>query len=265
MPEIPDRPSLEQYKKQAKDLLRACARRDPAALERMQRHPRFRNLNPGQLPAQLHTIILADAQIVLAREHGFPSWPRFAAHLETLRILRSLEIPSSQEAIRDPVSLFIEVAVVPRYGWHASGALEHTQLILARYPHVATASIYTAAVLADEPAVRAFLARDPKLASVPGGPHQWDALTYLAFSRYLRLDPSRSEAFVSTARLLLEAGASANTGLMETTDDDPPHEFLESVLYAAAGLAKHPGLTRLLLEHGADPNDNEPPKPTTTA
>jgi len=257
MPEIPGRPSLEQYKKQAKNLLRASVQRDPAALERMHRHPRFRNLNPGQLPGQLPRLTLADAQLVLAREHGFPSWPKFAAHLDTLRIIRSLEVPSSQNEIRDPVSLFIEVAVVPRHGWHASGALEHAQLILGRYPHVTTANIYTAAVLADEPAVRNFLARDPKLATVPGGPHQWDALTYLAFSRYLRLDPSRSEAFVSTARLLLEAGASANTGWMETTDDDPPHEFLESVLYAAAGLARHPGLTRLLLEYGADPNDNE--------
>jgi len=163
----------------------------------------------------------------------------------------------SVEELRDPVNTFMEVAVVPRQGWHASGSLEHAQLILARYPEVATANIYTAAVLADEPTLRAFLARDPRLATATGGPHQWDALTYLAFSRYLRLDPSRSDAFVSTARVLLDAGASANTGWMETTDDDPPREFLESVLYAAAGLARHAGLTQLLLERGADPNDEE--------
>ncbi|MGC2636460.1 MAG: ankyrin repeat domain-containing protein, partial [Acidobacteriaceae bacterium] len=90
-----------------------------------------------------------------------------------------------------------------------------------------------------------------------GGPHQWDPLTYLCFSRYLRLDPSRSEAFVACARLLLDAGANPNTGWMETLDEDPPRQFLESVLYAAAGLARHPGLTQLLLERGADPNDEE--------
>jgi hypothetical protein len=244
--QIPGRPSLEQYKKQAKELARACAQRLPAALERIrQHHPRLRN------QPELPTIALADAQLVLAREHGFPSWPKFAAHLETLRIIRSVE------EIRDPVNTFIEVAVVPRPGWHASGTLEHAQLILARYPRVATANIYTAAILADEPNLRAFLSRDPSLATAPGGPHQWDALTYLAFSRYLRLDSSRSEAFVSAARLLLDAGASANTGWMETTDDDPPHAFLETVLYAAAGLARHPGLTRLLVDYGADPNDDE--------
>ena len=33
----------------------------------------------------------------------------------------------------------------------------------------------------------------------------------------------------------------------------------ESVLYAAAGVAFHAGLTRLLLERGANPNDGETP------
>jgi Ankyrin repeats (many copies) len=250
MSEIPDRPSLEQYKKQAKELLRACADRNPAALERIHRHPRFRNLRPDQIPAQLPTLVLADAQLVLAREHGFPTWPKFAAQLETLRIIRSVE------EIQDPINTFIEVAVVPRHGWHASGTLEHAQLILARYPHVATANVCTAAVLADESTLRAFLAQDRNLATALGGPHQWDALTYLAFSRYLRLDKSRSEAFISTARALLDAGASANTGWTEYIDD-PPRPVLESAIYAAAGLAQHPGLTRLLLERGADPNDEE--------
>jgi ankyrin repeat protein len=250
--QIPDRPSLEQYKKQAKDLLRSCQDRHPAALERIHRLPRFRNLAPAQLPDQLPTLILADAQLVLAREHGFPSWPQFATELEKLRIIRSVE------EIQDPVATFIEVASVPRHGWHGSGSLEHAQLILARYPHVATASIYAAAILADETTVRAFLARDPQLASASGGPHQWDALTYLCFSRYLRLDKNRSDDFVRTARALLAAGANANTGWTEYIDD-PPRPVPETVIYAAAGIAKDPGLTRLLLDYGADPNDEETP------
>jgi len=253
MPDIPARPSLEQYRKQAKDLLRSANARNLDALDRIRRHPRFRKLSDDQIS----DVALADAQLVVAREHGFPSWPKFAAHFETLETLRALEDLSTPAGLRDPVSLFIEFASVPRHGWHASGTLDQANLILSRYPQVATASIYTAAVLADESALPAFLARDPALATAPGGPHNWDPLTYLCFSRYLRLDPSRSDAFVACARALLEAGASANTGWMETTDDDPPREFLESALYAAAGLAKHPGLARLLLEFGADPNDEE--------
>lgn len=253
MSNLPAHPSLQQYKKQAKELLRAVGARNVDALDRIRRHPQFRKLSDDQIPA----IALADAQLVLAREHDFPSWPRFAAQLETLQTLRSLEDPSTPAGLRDPVSLFIEFASVPRHGWHASGTLDQANLILTRYPQVATASIYTAAVLADEPALRGFLARDPALATAPGGPHNWDPLTWLCFSRYLRLDPSRSDAFVACARLLLDHGADPNTGWMETLDDDPPRQTKESVIYAAAGLAQHPGLTRLLLDRGADPNDEE--------
>jgi len=258
MAELPARPSLEQYKKQAKELLRAVEARNSDALDALRRwHPRFRKLTPEQISDQLPAVALADAQLVLARAHAFPSWPKFAAHLETLQTLRTLEDPSTPASLRDPESLFLEFAAVERHGWHGSGSLQQANLILSRYPRVATASVYTAAVLADEPALRAFLAGDPALATARGGPYSWDPLTYLCFSRYLRLDPSRSDAFVACGRLLLDAGASANTGWMETLDEDPPREFLESVLYAAAGLAKHPGLTHLLLERGADPNDEE--------
>jgi ankyrin repeat protein len=254
MPELPARPSLEQYKKQAKELVHAVEARNLHALDLIRRwHPRFRNAADDQVA----TITLTDAQLALARAHAFPSWPKFAAHLETLQMLRALEDLSSNTQLADPTGLFLQFASVERHGWHGSGSLQQAELIRTRYPEVAASSIYAAAVLGDETSVRGFLARDPALATAPGGPFEWDALTYLCFSRYLRLDTSRGDAFVSTARVLLDAGAPANTGWMETTDDDPPREFLESVLYAAAGIARHPDLTRLLLEHGADPNDEE--------
>jgi hypothetical protein len=141
---------------------------------------------------------------------------------------------------------------------HSSRMPAHlAEMILARYPRVATSSIYTAAILADEVTVRAFLARDLSNATAKGGPLGWDALTHLCFSRYLRLDRARSDAFVSTARALLDAGASPNTGWVEMIDHPNPRPVLESVIYGAAGIAQHPGLTRLLLERGADPNDEE--------
>ena len=246
---LPNHPSVEQYKKQAKELLRAAKAGEPAAMARMRKHhPRLHALAPDQPQA----VTLTDAQWVIAREHGYESWPAFSKHIETLSIIRSVQ------DLADPLNTFIDVACVDRHGWHGSGALEHADLILARYPHVATGSIYSAAVLGDEASVRAWLKRDPSLATATGGPHQWDALTYLCFSRYLRIDKMRSEAFVSTARILLEAGASANTGWIEHIDD-PPRPIHESVIYGAAGLAQNPGLTKLLLHHGADPNDEETP------
>src|ERR1041385_6021825 len=108
----------------------------------------------------------------------------------------------------DPVAAFILAACVPRTASHGSGTLDQVERILAEHPHVARSSIHTASILADEDAVRAFLANDSGSATSVGGPHGWDALSHLCFSRYLRLDPSRSDAFVRTARALLDAGAS---------------------------------------------------------
>jgi ankyrin repeat protein len=154
----------------------------------------------------------------------------------------------------EPFAGFVEAACVPLDSGHASGTLERAQAILSAHPDLANRNVHAAAILGDEPAVRRFLALDAGSATAKGGPRGWDALTHLCFSRYLRLDRTRSDGFVRTAQSLLDAGASANTGFY--SDDHQPPEF-ESVLYGAAGVAHHPGVTRVLLEHGADPNDGE--------
>ena len=237
---LPADPNLEQYKKQAKDLIRDCRAGLPEAMARLHQHHPERENAPLALTA---------AQLVLAREHGFTSWQQFAAQIERLRIERVVA------SVTDPVAAFLVAACVPRNG-HNSGTTEEAEAVLARYPQVAHANIYTAAVLADETAVGSFLAADPKLATSVGGPYRWDALTHLCFSRYLRLDRARSDAFVRTARALLDGGASANTGFDDRWDNKP---IFETAIYGAAGAAHHPGVTRLLLERGADPNDDETP------
>jgi hypothetical protein len=67
-PRLPDRPSLEQLRKRAKQLLKQLRNGDPLANERL------RNYKPG-----VSDPILADAQFVIAREHGFESWPRLVS------------------------------------------------------------------------------------------------------------------------------------------------------------------------------------------
>lgn len=127
--------------------------------------------------------------------------------------------------------------------------------ILAAHPDIATADIHTAAILGDAGTVQRFLRLDPRNVVAKGGPRRWDALTHLCFSRWLRLDPARSEGFVGAATALLDAGASANTGFFEMQHSPKPAH--ESVLYGAAGIAHHADLTRLLVERGADPNEEE--------
>ncbi len=42
-------------------------------------------------------------------------------------------------------------------------------------------------------------------------------------------------------------------------DHPNPRPVVEAAIYGAAGIAQHAELTRLLLERGADPNDEETP------
>jgi ankyrin repeat protein len=254
--EVPSRPKLEQYKKQAKDLVkvfkvfRARKSGDPEAIERVKKHhPRFAKLPDSEIPSA--RFALADAQLVIAREHGFESWPKFAKYIEAQARERSVA------SLENPLAAFIEAACVPRDSGHASGTLEQAEAILAAHPGIATSDIHAAAILGDDAGVRRFLALDPQNATVKGGPRGWDALTHLCFSRYLRLDRPRSDGLVRAAKALLDAGASANTGWME--QDHRPNPEWESALYGAAGVAHHAELTRLLLERGADPNDEETP------
>ncbi len=78
---LPPRPSLAQYHKQAKDLLHSARAGDLKAVERMSHCPRVRDHGGAGGHAEY---ALADAQFVIAREHGFGSWPPFASHVEGL-------------------------------------------------------------------------------------------------------------------------------------------------------------------------------------
>jgi hypothetical protein len=71
---LPERPSLENLRKQAKELLRDYRGGVPAAVERV------RNVCPRS-----EAIALADAQFVLAREYGFESWPKVVHHVASLQ------------------------------------------------------------------------------------------------------------------------------------------------------------------------------------
>jgi hypothetical protein len=69
---LPDNPSLEQLKRQAKDLLESLHQGDPRALQWFSRCFQV-------TPENRDTYKLTQAQLVLAREHGFPSWQQLSA------------------------------------------------------------------------------------------------------------------------------------------------------------------------------------------
>jgi len=94
---LPPHPHLDYYKKLAKDLVKACG--DPDALHawatrfardhvrRVERHIRSVNINK-----------LADAQFLIARAHGFASWPKFAKHVHDLQHAASPDSKFEQAA-----------------------------------------------------------------------------------------------------------------------------------------------------------------------
>lgn len=69
---LPSRPSLEQLRRQARDLLRALRSGDSDAQRLLAQHL------PQADPQQA---ILAQALLMIAREHGFASWPQLKAHV----------------------------------------------------------------------------------------------------------------------------------------------------------------------------------------
>jgi hypothetical protein len=114
--ELPARPDLEQLKHQAKDLLKSHKSRDGAAIERIRRsHPRW--LNAPAIEVASANLRLSDAQVVIAREYGFESWPKLKAAVESMLLDQS-----------DPLELL-------RRAFHEDNASLLGKL-LARHPEI---------------------------------------------------------------------------------------------------------------------------------
>jgi ankyrin repeat protein len=76
---LPQRPNLEQLRKQAKDLLEHYRAGDAAAIAEVQQFEPKPNPNPTPFA-------LSDAQRVLARAYGYESWPRLKAFVDGVNV-----------------------------------------------------------------------------------------------------------------------------------------------------------------------------------
>jgi ankyrin repeat protein len=76
---LPERPDLDQLKRQAKELLARFAARESSAVAEVRQYYRS---------APFDTFALHDAQLVLARAYGFDSWPKLKARVDGVTIGR---------------------------------------------------------------------------------------------------------------------------------------------------------------------------------
>lgn len=267
---LPNNPSLEQLRNLAKTLQRLAREGDPGALDFLREfHPRFSGSQASD--AELARATRADMQLALARSYhmpgdpgvGFPSWRKLRDHIERAnRLTRNPHHQPVRQKITGDDALvdeFLRLACLT-YGTDDPAGIERARGLLAEQPELATATIHTAAAVGDVEAAREILAANPSEARREGGPHGWEPLLYLAYSR---IDSTAAgHSTLEVARLLLDAGADPNAGyLWEGTcaftaltgvfgggeggqRTQPPHEYEME-------------LARLLLEAGADPNDDQ--------
>lgn len=78
---LPEKPNLNQLKKQAKDLLHAFRAAKPEAIADVRAHY-------GAVPGGTDAFQLSDAQLVTARVYGFASWPKLKAFVDGVTISR---------------------------------------------------------------------------------------------------------------------------------------------------------------------------------
>jgi ankyrin repeat protein len=227
--QLPARPDLEQLKRQAKELLQGARSHDADALARFRALPGFSPLDDERLaraPLALH-----DAQSVIARELGFPSWKALREHVEYV----TLEAGVAADA-------FVEAAT--------DGRSDRAEGLLQSHPRIARANLHTALVLGDGEAVESALTRDPNLATAAGGPRGWEPLLYVCHTSLAQRSPERAEGVVRIARRLLALGADPNLRYPWVH-----HGVRRAVLWGATRVTRVLPLAEVLLEAGADPSD----------
>ena len=174
----------------------------------------------------------ADALRVVAREAGHASWPKLKVSAE----LAALD--------RDARAERLKMALFFGQNWVV-------ERLLADDPGLGDANLGLQIALLRFDPVADRLAADPHVATRMVGIRA--PILHLTFSQHWRHVPGGAEASIALAEMLVAAGADVNASYPAGPDAD--NEL--SALYGALGHAGNLALAEWLLEHGADPDDNE--------
>lgn len=212
---LPARPSLAYERKQAKALLRRLRAGDPNALGRA--HAQHSGLDPSRP----QTFRLADAQLVIAREYGFASWPRLVRYYEAAERLQQ-RVRRSRTSI--PGGSFLDRRVGGLLARHRAGDMQAGRQLAAYVPRfygLPPGAALAAAVTEDD--ARLAVARQYGFAS-------WDAaIVGAGVDERARQTPTwdgdsphrrASEAIVAADLAALERVAAAHPDLLSPGPDD---------------------------------------------
>ncbi|HMQ95286.1 MAG TPA: ankyrin repeat domain-containing protein [Amaricoccus sp.] len=215
-------PSLDNLRRRAKDLRKAYEAGDAAARDRIAQNPPRPDGHPLKHADFLH---------VIAREAGHESWPKLKF--------------AQEAAAMDRAAKAERLAAALHLGqhWIADALLQET-------PDLAHADLGLECALYDAAAVRARLAADPAAATRIVGARR--PILHLAFSRHWQNGGAEAD-MIATAEALLSAGADVDDGI--PAQEGAGHHL--SALYGAIGHARNLTMARWLLEHGANPDDDE--------
>jgi len=226
---LPDSPDPDQLRRQAKELLRAARTADPTALSRFRALPSLQRTSDDDLSRS--ALALHDAQSVIAREHGFPSWNALLEHVEE----RTLDFDSAAREL-------VEAAT--------DGRSSRAERLLGLHARLTRATFYTALVAGDVATVESHLAKRPELVHARGGPRSWEPLHYVCYTSIAHSRGASADGLVAVAQRLLARGADPNTRFPWLH-----HGVNRPVLWGATRVVQFQPLAELLLKSGADPND----------
>jgi len=192
-----------------------------------------------------------------AKSYGFADWAELVRFVELITpyAFDPEAPPRPDETAADSL---IRHACLDYGSWRPS-KLDDARRMLDADPDLGRANIFAAAATGDVAAVRAMLDADRSLANARGGPFLWVPLMYACYSR---MPPDGGHSTLEVARVLLAAGANPDVGFL-WCGLLPGSTALTGVFGEGEhgnNYSRHPereALARVLLEAGADPNDEQ--------